>query len=108
MVRFIFLCVAVTILSFGIVPAYVGISSEHADLVANIEPAVGVDPGELENGTSLTFEEIYALSDLYNAGSLAQDDMASILNNIEPSAEEISVSQDNFSAGFDIEGHPAL
>jgi len=103
---------AVTVLSFGVVPAYMGISSEHDALVANIEPAVGGDLGALENGTALSFEEIYALTDVYSDTSMAQDDIAFILNNIEPTAggdlEEMIVSEDVFSTDFKAHSHPAL
>lgn len=115
MVRFIFLCMAVTVLSFGIVPVYMGIADERGALVANIEPSVGDATGTLdtlEKGTSLTFEEIYALTDVYSDDAMAQDDIAFILNDIEPAAEdagaETVIAEDSFSTGFDKQGHPAL
>ncbi len=106
MVRLIFICIVVTFMAFPIMAAYTGISAEHDALIANIEPAAGFDPGYVDNGTGLTFEEIYAMVDVYNDDSMAQDDIAFILNDIEPASGD--TSEDTFSAGFDTHNHPAL
>ncbi len=80
MVKFILVCAFMIVGSFTVIPAFKGITGEHGVMMASIEPAIGVEE-PIDNGTGLSFEEIYALVDVYE-----QDDIASILNDLEPAA----------------------
>ena len=113
MVRFIFTCMVFMIVSFVAVPVFTGISGERAGRVeaSAVAPAI-----KDETGAGLTFEEIYALVDAYE-----QDDIASILNDIEPTGdnsqivdlivaaeEEGLIPEGRFTHGFSGKLHPAL
>ena len=85
MVRFIYLCMTILVVSFIAVPVFNGVSDEHARLQ---EIAQNTEQAE----DSLSFEQIYALADE------SENDPAN-LNNIMPAAGG-NAGTDGFSNGF--------
>ena len=88
MLRFIYGCMAVVILSFVAIPIYHGISTEKGDI------NVLADARSNAEG-DLTFEEIYALA----SEDAATPTTAEGLNDMMPAAGD-DASTDRFSSGF--------
>lgn len=86
MMRFIYFCMALLVLSFIGVPIYNGVSSEH-------EKITTLATTETPSDDSLSFAEIYA-----QAEDTTLDNPA-FLNDIMPAAGDNN-SSDNFSSGF--------
>ena len=93
MVRFIYICMAIVIVSFIAVPIFSGVSKEHARLQQ-------VATTDTQTDNTLSFKEIYALADEAQPNPEA-------LNEIEPVAGA-DTSQDKFSTGFNNTENPAL
>jgi hypothetical protein len=87
--KFIYLCAAVLLLSFTVVPMFTGVSKERAVILASSETSTTPVQDQ-----SLSFEEIYAIA---AQGQENQFDPAS-LNAITPAAGE--VMQEGFPSGF--------
>jgi hypothetical protein len=85
MVKFIFFCMAVVVLSFVAVPVFTGISNERDQLLA-------VNDAPTAEEQSLSFQEIYDIAS--DTSDLTPDQ----LNNITPAAGENQ--PDYFSSGF--------
>lgn len=98
LMRFIFICIATTVLAFLAGPALSvldGISAERESL----QLSSGVTLARTEPERGITFEELYAL------GSPADD-----LNNIEPAAGDSieKWDRDEIDGAFQNTQHPAL
>ena len=95
MMKLIYLCVAIMVLSFIGVPIYKGVSTEHEKLVAqaDIQNAPAAD--------ALTFEEIYEIADQNT------DQSPDFLNEITPAAGD-NVLDNTFSSGFSKKEDSAL
>jgi|GEM_PF-2552513 len=96
MVRFIYACMALLLISFIGVPIYKGISDEHQKITTV------ADAQEAQTDDSLSFKEIYDLA----AEDQNSDDPA-FLNEILPAAGG-SETTDNFSSGFTAREDSAL
>ena len=86
MTKFIFVCMAVLVFSFTVLPIMTDVSKERDALLAS-----NTQTEEVADET-LSFEEIYALADEGNTTSTA-----SALNAIAPAAGD---NTDEFSSGF--------
>ncbi|MCI5059503.1 MAG: hypothetical protein MRY79_00360 [Alphaproteobacteria bacterium] len=93
MIRFIYGCMAVIILSFVAIPIYHGVSTEKARL----EVLASVDQ---EGDDSLSFEEIYEIA---SEGGVSPE----ALNNIEAAAGG-DTEPDKFTTGFSGRENSAL
>lgn len=100
MMKFIYLCAAVLILSFTALPVFYGVSDERATILASNE----IDQ-TAPTESSLSFEEIYDIAaqgqDINQENTF---DPAS-LNEIKPAA---GVEFDTFPSGFSKTGDAAL
>lgn len=86
--KFIYLCAAILILSFTVIPVFSGISKEHAVILANNNTIE-----QNQQDTALSFEEIYEIA----AQGQDEFDPAS-LNAITPAAgEDIESFPSSFS-----------
>ncbi len=95
MMKFIYVCVAIILLSFLIVPMISGVSNER-DAIAEREIEISSQNQDSPSNDTLSFTEIYDLADDNNANIAT----AEALNNIAPAAggeSEIPPLPEDFS-----------
>jgi hypothetical protein len=98
MIRFIYACAAIVVLSFLVIPTYYGIAGERE----SIQETAAVETSTQDD--SLTFEEIYEIA------AEGQSDETS-LNQIAPAAgpgEPGDMAKNVFSTGFSRTTYPGL
>ena len=95
MVRFIYLCAGILVVSLFAVPVYFGVSNERETLSL-------ASNDEINQEESLSFQEIYALAE-EGQNERGPDS----LNNITPAAGT-ETAPDSFSSGFNKKADSAL